>query len=172
MEVHRPLKRKARELEMDHPQELTNRHLAEWRDNYLDSMRSASRQKDHGKMATQSKHNAAFWVLGQGLGGVGIAIGTSDLRGPLAETFSSEGLYTALTGKTLSGERNKERRRGEDEDEELYIGEDGALVGEVEDQIGRGMQGDEGIEGLGDNMEDVSRRSSRLTTICTDYSGI
>ena len=114
-----PQRRKAREpreLTVDIPQGLRNADLAEWNNNYIANMTTASHNKSQHKAPAQSKKNAAFWVFGAGIGGVGSGIGSSKIPSPL-DMFAGDQLMQALTGVEASGLGKKRSRAGEGDDE-------------------------------------------------------
>ncbi len=101
-------------LERDLTQELRNSDLAAWTDEYLANMEGTARSKQHYKLLGQAKKNAAFWVKGVGIGGVGSGLGTSKMNTPL-DMFSGETLIATLTGVDISGVgRKRSRSAGEE----------------------------------------------------------
>ncbi|PWY83430.1 Rad21/Rec8 N terminal domain protein [Aspergillus heteromorphus CBS 117.55] len=74
---------------------LRNRELAHLNDNYIANMAAVSKQKLKNKLPTLAKKNAAFWVFGQGIGSVGVGVGSYRVSHPL-ELFSGEQLKDAL----------------------------------------------------------------------------
>jgi hypothetical protein len=103
-------------------------------------MAEATKLKQQHKAVTLARKNAAFWVLGQGIAGVGICSGDDRVPNPLA-IFSGHTLLEALTGResspsgmkrtrSLSDDLDEEekvrrvRARGEDE-QELETGDAG-----------------------------------------------
>lgn len=124
-------------LPVDQPQELRNTILAQWNTDYLANMEEAKRSKLQRKSTADAKHNAAFWVFGSGIGGVGVGRGVSNTKSPLADIFSGEALMRALTGAPTSAVARK-RNRSEDEGD----GSDGSeerrvKMREAEDEVGR-----------------------------------
>lgn len=86
----------ARLARIDQRTELQNKDLGEWNTNYLDNMAQLKQAKQSRAIA-QAKHNAAFWVLGQGIGGVETNFGQDPEPHPLA-VFSGQNLLAALLG--------------------------------------------------------------------------
>lgn len=87
---------------------LRNKDLAQWNNEYLQNMAAASKQKQQNKLPTFAKHNAAFWVFGQGIGSVGAGLGTARASHPLKH-FSGDDLYDSLTGS--AGAKGRKRGR-------------------------------------------------------------
>ncbi|KAL9639966.1 MAG: hypothetical protein Q9164_000595 [Protoblastenia rupestris] len=134
-----PLRRrrpKQRVLPVDERQELRNADLASWKEDYLINMSEATLTRQNHQAPFIAKKNAAFFVMGAGIGGVGVGIGSSKLKSPL-DMFAGEAMMEMLTGiKPSAGmKRGRDTEGGEDTDSEarrvrLREG-DG-------DQIGRG----------------------------------
>ncbi|KAL6721901.1 R8 protein [Lecanora helva] len=111
-----PLPRKRRvpkQLPVDARQELHNADLAQWKANYIENMAEATEAKKNHKAPALAKKNAAFWVMGAGIGGVGAGIGASKLKSPL-DMFSGGAMMEALTGIKASIPQPK---RGRDDEE-------------------------------------------------------
>ena len=89
----RPRKR----VQFDQRTGLQNKDLGDWNTNYLDNMANMSRVKQQKRATTQGRKNAAFWILGQGIGGVKANFGEDREPHPLA-IFSGQALLDALTG--------------------------------------------------------------------------
>lgn len=141
--------------------ELQNAELGEWSTNYLDNMADLARVKEQRRSIFQAKKNAAFWILGQGIGGVQANFGDDRQPHPLA-MFSGQELLDALKGPLVAGvdspggsgkrarssspQEDGERRvraRTEDAQEEMGrgVGDDGVVLGF--DDEGVMVQGDE-----------------------------
>ena len=135
-----PLQRKPRapkQLPVDERQELHNADLAQWKANYVENMKEAAQVKKSHKAPALAKKNAAFWVMGRGIGGIGAGLGASKLESPLA-MFSGNAMMEALTGIKASAagfKRSRESEEGPDSDSEArrVRMRDGG-----EDEIGRG----------------------------------
>ncbi|KAL8938250.1 MAG: hypothetical protein Q9211_003297 [Gyalolechia sp. 1 TL-2023] len=136
-----PQQRRARqpkELPVDLTQELRNADLAQWNNEYLANMDNAKKSKLQHKSAAVAKQNAAFWVFGQGIGGIGAGKGASQMKGPLAEMFAGDALMRNLTGAPASVAGSKRSRTGDDNDEHdsearrVRIREDGGEVGRAQ----------------------------------------
>ena len=126
-----------RALPLDTVTELRNSDLAQWNTNYATNMKEAARHKVQHKQVLQAKKNAAAWVFGNGLGGVGTGFSIPDLRGPF-NMFAGDQLYEALTGIQLNAAG---RKRGRDDDEGGTSGSEGRRTrprSEGEEQVGRG----------------------------------
>lgn len=121
--------------------ELLNRDLAQWNEGYLVNMENATRLKQQHKLTAQAKKNAAFWVLGQGIGKVGIGLGSERVPAPL-DVFSGDRLLSALMGGEV-GRKHARSTSGESESDES-----GRRVRAREErELGRGekFMSDEGI---------------------------
>lgn len=91
-------RREPKVLPVDQTQELRNTDLAEWNNNYIANMDNAKNAKIQHKASAKAKQDAAFWVFGAGIGGIGAGMGASGVKGPLADMFSGNALMQALTG--------------------------------------------------------------------------
>ena len=112
-----PLQRKTRapkQLPVDERPELHNSDLAQWKTDYVVNMLEAKEAKQFNKVASLAKKNAAFWVYGAGIGGVGAGLGSSKLKSPL-DMFAGEAMMEALTGIKSSSTPRK-RRHSDEED--------------------------------------------------------
>ena len=133
-----PLQRKARapkELPADERPELHNSDLAQWKADYAINMLEAKEAKHLSKAASLAKRNAAFWVYGAGIGGVGVGLGSSMLKSPL-DMFAGEAMMEALTGIQSSSTPRKRRHNEGEEDHDsdsearrVRLRDDGGLVG-------------------------------------------
>ncbi|KAL9594620.1 MAG: hypothetical protein Q9179_005313 [Wetmoreana sp. 5 TL-2023] len=95
---------------IDVPQELRNTILAQWNNDYLANMEEAKKSKLQRKVATSAKQNAAFWVYGAGIAGVGIGRGVSNMKGPLADMFSGDALMQVfISPSTLAVGKKRSR---------------------------------------------------------------
>ena len=164
-EAHQYRVRAPKATQADDPQELANVDLAKWDTNYLANMAEATKIKQQHKAVALARKNATFWVLGQGIAGVGVGICSGDDRvpNPLA-IFSGRTLLEALTGRESSplgvkrtrsllddldeeGKARRVRARGEDEQEvgrgdavgndaeEFILGAEGGMVFPGEDIV-------------------------------------
>ncbi|KAM5443217.1 R8 protein [Microsporum ferrugineum] len=97
-------------VEMDEPAELRNSDLAQWNSGYAENMAAAAKAKVHNRLITIAKKNAAFWVLGSGIGAVGIGLGAGAVLHPLV-AFSGDQLLASLTGVAC---RERRRKRSHD----------------------------------------------------------
>ncbi|KAL8811016.1 MAG: hypothetical protein Q9200_002133 [Gallowayella weberi] len=99
-------------LPSDPIQELRNSDLAQWNTDYLVNMENAKKAKLQKKASATAKRNAASWVFGAGIGGVGLGRGPSQLKGPLADMFAGDALMQALTGTSIAAAGKKRSRSG------------------------------------------------------------
>lgn len=150
-------RRKARipkPLQPDVPQEMQNADLAHWNTNYLANMAEATRSKQQHKSIAQAKKNAAFFVLGQGIAGVGIGAAQDRVPNPLM-MFTGPALLALLTGREVSqapppGNGTKRTRNAsENLDEEVNgnVRRVRARGESDEQQIGRAGEGDDMVVG-------------------------
>ncbi|KAI4111863.1 MAG: hypothetical protein LQ339_000322 [Xanthoria mediterranea] len=123
-------------LPYDETQELRNAVLAQWNNDYLANMANAKKIKLQHKATTAAKLNAASWVFGAGIGNVGLGLGASKMKGPLAEMFSGDALMQALTGTSASA-TGKKRSRSGDETEDSEAVERRVRMREEDAEIGR-----------------------------------
>jgi meiotic recombination protein REC8, fungi type len=91
----RPKRRANKALERDEQQELLNADLAKWNNEYSHNMLVARKQKRQHRLPMQAKKNAILWVFNQGIGSVGLGVGSSRLTHPL-HCFSGEQLLDTL----------------------------------------------------------------------------
>lgn len=118
--VEAPLQRKRRvpkALPVDERQELHNTDLAQWKTDYLANMTEATETKNSHKALSHAKKNAAFWVIGAGIGGVGAGLGSSKFQSPLV-MFAGDAMMEALTGVKISTPAQKRRRDDENDHDE------------------------------------------------------
>ncbi|KAL8974252.1 MAG: hypothetical protein Q9197_001505 [Variospora fuerteventurae] len=119
-----PQQRKRRQpkvLPVDQAQELRNTDLANWNNDYAINMDDAKKSKIQHKAAAVAKQNAAFWVFGGGIGGIGAGLGASKAKGPLVNTFSGDALLQTLTGiptPATGRKRNQEEVEKDQSDSE------------------------------------------------------
>lgn len=145
-------KRSAKTMDIDEPQELRNAQLAQWNEEYAQNMAIASKQKQQNKLLTIAKKNAEFWVLGKGIGSVGVGLGSYEVPHPL-NAFSGEGLLEMLSGtkKTPSG-RKRGRKAGDDTESGV---EDGRRVRSRNDEGGQTDHEDSEMNGMEGIVYDV-----------------
>jgi len=101
--------RAAKQLKIDDRAEISNKELYEWNNSYLENMRNLLRIKEQSRSAVQARKNAAFWILGQGIGGVETCFGEEKKSHPLA-MFSGQALLDILTGRASSPAGSKRSR--------------------------------------------------------------
>ena len=130
-------RRGPRYISVDEAPELRNSDLAQWTANYAANMAQASRLRRQHRLPFQAKRNAAAWVFGAGIGGVGIRLTNLNLPGPL-DMFSGDALMEAVTGiKT----RTLGRKRHHDEEEESASGGSGRRTRPRNEEKGIGRTG-------------------------------
>ena len=163
-----PLRRKKRvpkQLPVDQHQELRNADLAEWKEFYVANMVEAVSSQAHRKAAAIAKKNAAYWVMGRGIAGVGAGIGAQKLKSPL-HVFSGPALLEALRGTPA----NIGRKRTRGDDNEYDADNEGRNVrsrDEDGDQFGRGdndhLQNDDAAMVLADAVDQSNLRFCAFT---------
>lgn len=158
-----PLQRKRRApktLPVDERQELHNTDLAQWNTDYLANMAEATEAKRSHKVPFLAKKNAAFWVVGAGIGGVGSGLGSSKLQSPL-DVFAGDAIMEALTGvKIFTTGQKRGRDDVEDHDSDSEARRVRIRDGDG-DEIGRGddiMLNDDGTMMM--SASDVSNSSA------------
>lgn len=143
-------------LAMDQQTSLRNNDLASWNNNYVANMADAAQAKQQHKVAALAKKNAAFFVYGTGIGGVGLGLGGSKLPSPL-DMFAGDQLMTALTG--LEAAPTGRKRSFAEEEEAHDSDSEGRRVRAREDDgdlVGRGDQmalDEEDTMGMGMGMQ-------------------
>ncbi|MCJ1249630.1 hypothetical protein MMC30_006856 [Trapelia coarctata] len=148
-----------RALPLDTATELRNSDLAQWNADYVANMQEAARHKAQHKQFVQAKKNAAAWVFGNGLGGVGTGFSVSGLRSPL-DMFAGERLYEALTGIQINIAGRK-RGRGDEEGETSESEGRRTRPRSEDEEIGRGeglsLGDDDMLPQFGDNTIELGR---------------
>ncbi|KAL8794824.1 MAG: hypothetical protein Q9195_002652 [Heterodermia aff. obscurata] len=152
-------------LPMDQVASLRNNDLASWNNNYLVNMAGAAQAKQQHKAAALAKRNAAFFVYGTGIGGVGQGLGGSKLPSPL-DMFAGDRLMTALTGLEPAPTGRKRSRAEEEEHESDSEGRRVRVREDDGDEVGRGDnlalgEGDTMDMGIGIPGDDVSLHPDR-----------
>lgn len=166
-----------RQVRRDQRTELQNNEIGQWNNNYLRNMNQLARTKDQKRSAAQAKKNAAFWILGQGIGGVQTNFGTDREPHPLA-MFSGQGLLEALLGpqpqrSPTSSKRSRSMSPQSEERRRVRARtEEGADVarGVVDDGPVMGFD-DDGILVQGDDANPVSQENIKKCSHCLRYSG-
>lgn len=130
----RQIRNVSKSMMMDEQTAFRNTELAQINNDYLQNMALILKQKAQNRIPTQAKKNAAFWVFGQGIGSVGVGLGTSHAVHPL-QVFSGDELLESLH---LEQKRRGVKKRGCASDEESDS-ESGRRVRarESKDHIGR-----------------------------------
>lgn len=158
--------RKRREpkiIPVDQTQELRNTDLAEWNNNYVANMDHAKKIKTQHKLTSTAKQNAAAWVFGVGIGGIGAGVSAFDVKGPLADMFAGEAFMQALTGVPA---QTAGRKRGSEEVEAAESESEARRVrmrqGDEELGLAQGLnlEDDDGIVLPGSEVSNSSRRWS------------
>ncbi|KAJ5298288.1 uncharacterized protein N7443_006408 [Penicillium atrosanguineum] len=132
MENERRLNQRQREAKIivtDVVTTLRNTDLARWNSEYEANMAQAAKQKQLNKLPTIAKKNAAYWVLGKGIGAVGNPLGPQHIPHPL-KSYSGEELYYALCP-----EAERKRRRTEGTGDDSDSGEQSRQVRPREGQV-------------------------------------
>jgi len=106
--------REAKVIPTDMVTTLRNTDLARWNNEYEANMAEASKQKHLNKLPTIAKKNAAYWVLGKGIGAVGHGLGVPHLAHPL-KSYSGKELYDALCPEN-ERKRRRTHNTGDDSD--------------------------------------------------------
>ena len=165
--------RQPKQLQVDERAELSNRQLGEWSTNYLANMNALSRTKEQNKSTAQAKKNAAFWILGQGIGGIEVNFGDDVFDHPLS-VFSGQNLLDALNQRHSSPAGSK---RARSESADLDDEEEGRRVrprGEDEEEVGRGEEGpvfeDDAIMYQGDDYQVESEVGRQAPSSLRDQS--
>lgn len=123
-------RRAPKALPIDDAPELRNTDLARWNDNYLVNMAIESQTKVLQHATRLAKKNAAFWVGGSGIGG----IGSFSQKTPL-DIFAGDAFMKALTNVAASVAGRK-RSRNEKDDDGSDSHERRVRTREVENQLG------------------------------------
>ena len=123
-------------------------------------MANAAHVKLQKKLPAVAKRNAAFWVYGTGIGGIGLDSRESGIDSPLS-IFAGDKLMTALTGIEPPVTA---RKRSHGEDEERESDREARRVrarGEESSQFGRGdnllMAEDDIMFPIGDEVSPLLR---------------
>ena len=134
-----PLQRKRRApkaLPVDERQELRNADLSQWNTDYIANMADARAAKMSHRAPFIAKRNAAFWVIGAGIGSVGAGMGSSSLQSSLA-MFAGDTMMEALTG-VKSSTAGQKRGRDDQEDHDSESEARRARIRDSDwDQLGR-----------------------------------
>ncbi|ESZ91470.1 hypothetical protein SBOR_8131 [Sclerotinia borealis F-4128] len=101
-----------KQLPIDETQELKNSDLSKWQREYVSSQNALSAAKSTTKGNTLAKRNALMFVIGTGLNGAGIGIGSTKLPGPLS-MFSGDALLAKITGRVLHSAKRPAESEGD-----------------------------------------------------------
>lgn len=123
-------RRAPKALPIDDAPELSDIDLRRWNDNYLVNMAIETQRKVLQHATRLAKKNAAFWVGGSGIGG----IGSFSQKNPL-DIFAGDALMNALTNVATSVAGRK-RNRNEKDDDGSDSEERRVRTREVENQLG------------------------------------
>lgn len=130
----RPKRRAPKALPYDKTPELRNADLVSWNENYVRNMADDVQTKMQHRVPKVSKRNAAFWVKGSGIGGIGYVIKSSGLKNPL-DKFAGDTLMETLMGVVASFAGRK-RHHDEEEDRVFGSGERRVRMRDDDDQLG------------------------------------
>jgi hypothetical protein len=97
-------KRVSKMVKEDERSQIDRNQLIQWDDEYLHNMSLASKHKKYNRDSAQAKKNALFWMVGRGIGEVGVGIGVSRISHPL-QCFSGEQLLEALSEEDILGQK-------------------------------------------------------------------
>ena len=163
--VQAPVRRRPRgrkPLPVDNVQEVRNAQLSAWNNDYLENMAADARTKLNHRQTFQAKKNAAAWVFGNGINGIGTKFGGPQSAllaiNPLS-MFAGDALRHALTGLSLTVAGQKHPRpeeAAEDEDERVGSSEGRRTRPRSDEGSQEHGRGDEGL----DLEEDVTRSVS------------
>lgn len=104
-------RRTPKPLPIDNAPELRNTDLARWNDEYLVNMAIETQAKLQHNATRLAKKNAAFWVGGSGIGGIGYF----SQKTPL-DIFAGGALMNALLNVATSVQGRKRNRKEKDDD--------------------------------------------------------
>ncbi|KAI9882475.1 MAG: hypothetical protein M1823_005775 [Watsoniomyces obsoletus] len=148
--------RPPRAIAPDDGTQLRHTQLAEWNNNYVTYMLNVTRSKNNQRRARDAKEKAELWVLGAGIGNVGLGVGMSNLQGALS-MFSGNNLLQLLNTVDAPEEPRKRKtpsdEAGTSESERRRV----RARQEAEEQVGRGdvaMDEDDAGPGLGLGLEE------------------
>ncbi|KAH0533852.1 hypothetical protein FGG08_007522 [Glutinoglossum americanum] len=117
--------------------ELRNADLGQWNREYLSNMAEATKKKEGFKAPSRAKKNAAFWVFGNGIGGVGYGVGISKMKNRAFDGFFGQNLLDSLF-PDASGQAGQEHdNKGRDTKSDSGGGWANPRVVDS-DQVGRG----------------------------------
>ncbi|KAG9649774.1 hypothetical protein KCU64_g9319, partial [Aureobasidium melanogenum] len=111
-------------LPQDQELELHNTDLQNWDREYLDNQFIATQHKLHNKSLVQARKNAIFWVLQNGISGLGAAYqGEEDYMPEPLRMFCGNALLQALTGiqLTIAGTKHPRDVDENDDDQERRV---------------------------------------------------
>ncbi|KAF7870656.1 hypothetical protein EAF04_004400 [Stromatinia cepivora] len=142
----RPRKSKTKkQLPIDQTQELKNSDLSTWQREYVSTQDGLTAAKLTTKGQTLAKKNALMFVIGNGLNGAGIGIGSTKLPGPLS-IFSGDALLAKITGRVFGSRKrqadserddnvpSKRLRHSSDEEAPRGFGGDDDFAVQVDDE--------------------------------------
>ncbi|KAF2648539.1 hypothetical protein K491DRAFT_722474 [Lophiostoma macrostomum CBS 122681] len=140
-------------------QELRNKDLADWNNNYLQNMAEAARLKLQQKAASQAKKNAEYWVWGAGIGGLGYRPTGATGPTPFDRLFGDNlfELFTGIDRKAAAGTKH-DRDSGIDDKTQEEARRVRARHDEDEEHVGRAEE-DEGMFFHGDDEVELPREA-------------
>ncbi|KAJ8066811.1 hypothetical protein OCU04_004195 [Sclerotinia nivalis] len=134
-----------KQLPIDQTQELKNSDLSNWQREYVSTQDGLSAAKLTTKGQTLAKKNALMFVIGNGLNGAGIGIGSTKLPGPLS-IYSGDALLAKITGRVFGSRKrqvdserddnvpSKRLRHSSDEEVPRGFGGDNDFAVQVDDE--------------------------------------
>ncbi|KAI5198926.1 hypothetical protein E4T39_06521 [Aureobasidium subglaciale] len=128
-------------LPQDVELELHNSDLQDWDRDYLEHQSEVLRHKLQNKSVALARKNADFWVLQNGIGGLGMAYqGVEEHMPEPLRMFSGSALLEALTGiqLTVAGAKHARSDEGEAHDEGRRV-----RVRSDDNKVGRGADVDD-----------------------------
>ena len=150
-------------IRLDLRQELTNDVLRAWNEDYRENMANASRIRQVHRDVFVARKNGAYFVFGQGIGGIGAGIGHDKIRGPLAQLSGFELIADllqtpsrkrALSRSVSSEEESRQKRM---RSVERQIEDEGISLEGITGEVARathedGIFDDTGIMVFGDEV--------------------
>ncbi|KAI5252770.1 hypothetical protein E4T42_03174 [Aureobasidium subglaciale] len=157
-------------LPQDQELELHNSDLQDWDRDYLEHQSEVSRHKLQNKSVTLARKNADFWVLQNGIGGLGLAYqGAEEHMPEPLKMFSGSALLEALTGiqLTVAGAKHARSDEGEVDDEGRRV-----RARSDDNEVGRGADVDDAAifdTGFADDSVDTIEQGREAPTPMADH---
>ena len=127
--------RSPRTMKLDLLTQISRDELLQWDHDYLESMSRLDGQKANAKSQAQARKNAVAWIVGRGIGAVGMSIGNHGFAHPL-ESFCGDSLLVALSDDPPVNEQTRKRSSSHEEDDESHgrnvrrrVSDDGVEIG-------------------------------------------